>query len=95
MGMTLFENEKTMWGGSPLNGLCLLSELKELVAFINQEQGAVYIHDSNCAINTAESYVGSVQIGWRQDGASQHWPAPAWGRRWGFFVCVLWLLEAF
>ena len=56
VGMTLFETDPVAWGGSPLQGVCEVSDIVGLWETIRGHCPGIWMHNSNCEIHTPESF---------------------------------------
>jgi hypothetical protein len=56
VGMTLFDTDPVTWGGSPLQGVCEVSDVLRLWQTIRDRCPGVWMHNSNCEIHTPESF---------------------------------------
>ena len=56
VGMTLFETEPVLWGGSPLQGRCEPADVLRLWKAIRIRCPGVWMQNSDCEIHTPESF---------------------------------------
>jgi hypothetical protein len=60
VGMTLFDVEPLAWGGSPLSGKCMLSDIMRLWLTLRTQFPAVWMHNAQCEFHTPESFPEAV-----------------------------------
>ena len=56
VGMSLFETDPVSWGGSPLQGICDVSDILGLWDFVRRRCPGVWMHNSDCEIHTPETF---------------------------------------
>lgn len=54
--MSLFETEPVTWGGSGIRAHCTVQDVLKLWQAVKERCPAVWLHNSECAIHTPESF---------------------------------------